>query len=208
MASAVTHARSFLDTVDPDASAVELVDAALRPKVPDRATWRTVRRIEEWSLDQCKSLGVEPAEALKREEVLDVIAAVRLVTTTRPASLRGLSIPGFRHRAAALLDSLEPDFVPVLLKETRRRMAADPAFAAAIADARGGIAPLRRRAERLLREVRGAVGDEFADDPDLPVALQRADDDQAGEVAVGIFVVILLVVVTVWWIATNDPAKN
>lgn len=208
MASPATHARSFLDTVDPDAGSLELLDTALRAAAPDRASWRVLRRVEEWGFEQLERLRVQPAEALERDEVLDVLAAVRLVTTTRPARLRRLSVPAFRHRVATLLDTLEPDFVPELLRETRRRMAADPAFAAAMVDARGGIAPLRRRAERLLREVRDSVGDQFADDPDVPVVLQRAADDEAFEVAVAVFVIVLVVVAVATWIASEDPAKN
>jgi hypothetical protein len=208
MAPAATHARSFLDAVDPDAAALDLLDSALRSAAPDRASWRTLRIVEQWGFEQLDRLGVQPAEALERDEVLDVLAAVRLVTTTRPARLRRLSVPRFRHRVAALLDTLEPEFVPELLQETRRRMAVDPAFAAALADARDGIAPVRRRAERLLREVRDSVGDEFEGDPDLPVVLQRAADDEAFEVAVAVFVIVLVVVAVATWIASEDPAKN
>lgn len=208
MASGAIHARSFLDAVDPDAAALRLVDSALRAAAPDRASWRTLRSVERWGLEQLERLGVQPAHALERDEVLDVLAAVRLVTTTRPARLRLLSVPRFRNQVATLLDTLEPDFVVELLRETRRRMAADPRFAAAIADAREGIAPLRRRAERGLREVRESVGDRFAGDPDLPIVLERAADDDAFEVGVAVFVIVLVVVAVATWIASEDPAKN
>jgi hypothetical protein len=130
--------------------------------------------------------------------VLDVLAAVRLVATKLPVAARPRAAARTRYRFAALLDSLEPDFVPELLKETRRRISKDPTFAADIAESRGGVTKLHGRVDALRREVAGTVHAELADDPDLPLVL-RANDQQ--DEVIGIIVVVLVLAATAVWYA-------
>jgi len=206
--SAARHARAFLDSADPDAMSLDLMERALRSSARDRRGRATLRNLERWTVDQLELLGVKPARALESDEVLDMLAATWLVARRVPVEFLRRSGPQFHHEIAALLDALEPDFVPELLKETRRRMAADPEYAAEIVDTRRAVERLRRRAEAVQRRVVASVQEDLADtDDQLPVVLRRAAADDL-EVPVAIFVIVCVAVAVWHYISSNDPAKN
>ena len=66
---------------------------------------------------------------------------------------------------------------------------------------------LQKRASAIQTRVVESVPADVADDPDLPVVLAREEDSSA-EVAIGVFVVLLVVVVAIWYIANSDPSKD
>jgi hypothetical protein len=205
--SAARHARAFLDTADPDAMALDLMERALRSSARDRSGRATLRDLERWTVDQLKRLGVKPAKALESDEVLDVLAATWLVSRRVPVELLRRSGQQFHHEIAALLDALEPDLVPELLEETRRRMAADPEYAAEIADTRRAVERLRRRAEAVQRRVVASVQKDLDTDDQRPVVLQSAKADDL-ELPVAVFVIVCVAVAVWHYISSNDPAKN
>jgi hypothetical protein len=206
--SAARHVRAFLDSADPDAMALDLVERVLDSTARDRAGRGTLRDLERWTVDQLNLLGVKPAKALESEEVLDVLAATWLVSRRAPVELLRRRGPQFHYGISALLDALEPDFVPELLKETRRRMTADPEYAAEISDTRRAVERLRRRAEAVQRRVVDAVEQDLATETQRPAVLQSAQDDEGFEVGVAVFVIVC-VAVAVWdFVRRNDPAKN
>jgi hypothetical protein len=206
--SAARHARAFLDSADPDAMALDLVEGALSSSARDRAGRGTLRELERWTVEQLEQLGVKPAKALESEEVLDVLAATLLVSRRAPVELLRRRGAQFHYGIAALLDSLEPDFVPELLKETRRRMADDAEYADEISDNRRAVERLRRRAEAVQRRVVEAAEKDLATETQRPVVLRAAQDDEGFEVAVAVFVIVC-VAVAVWdFVRRNDPAKN
>lgn len=202
--STATHARRFLDVADLDAQTLDLLRAALRSTTRNRAAWPTLERLEEWTTAQLELLDVDPDGALNDEKVLDVLASVHLVAARVPAQFRRRSAIRFHHGVAAVLDSLEPDFTLELLKETRWRKEDDPVFAAELAVSRRAVVNLLRRALALHAGVVESVPAEVADDPHRPSVLRAA----GGEVAIAVFVIVLVVMVTIAWIAYNDPAKD
>jgi len=206
--SAARHARAFLDSADPDAMALDLVEGVLSSSARDRAGRGTLRELERWTVEQLEQLGVKPAKALESEEVLDVLAATLLVSRRAPVELLRRRGAQFHYGIAALLDSLEPDFVPELLKETRRRMADDAEYAAEISDTRRAVERLRRRAEAVQRRVVDAAEQDLATETQRPVVLRAAQDDEGFEVGVAVFVIVC-VAVAVWdFVRRNDPAQN
>jgi hypothetical protein len=164
------HARDFLNFADPETAAIDLLETALRSAVRDRAGRRTLRRVEQWTIAQLELLGVEPDQALESDDLLDLVAAARLVAIRLPVGTRRRSARRLRDRAALRLDQLEHDFVPELLKETRRRIADNPTFAADIADSREAVPNLLQRLDTLRGEVAATVPE---DDPDVPEVLQN-----------------------------------
>jgi hypothetical protein len=194
-ASASTHARDFLNIADPDTAAHDLLDSALRSAVRDRASRRSLRSVEQWTFDQLQLLGVKSAQALSDDKVLDVLAAIRLVTAKLPINPRGRSTERFANRVAVLLDGLEPGFVPELLNETQRRIADEPGYAAKIADARVAMKEVHRSVNALRREVVDTIPPELADDPDLPIVL-RQDDGGQDEATISILAVAFVIALT------------
>ncbi len=203
--STATHVRRFLNITDLDGQALDLLSAALRSTTKNRAGWPTLQRLEQWTTAQLERLGVDPDDALGNDDVLDVMASVHLVTSRVPAQFRRPSASRFQHGVAALLDLLEPDFIPELLKETRRRKEADPIFAADLAQSRRAVVNLARRASALRAKMIESLPAEIADDPDRPVTLR---EEQEGEIALAVFVIVLVVTVVISWIAYNDPSKD
>jgi hypothetical protein len=203
--STTTHVRRYLDVADQDAQALDLLQRALRASSRDRDEWPATRRIEQWTLAQLELLGVEVDHALTNDDVLDVLASAHLVASRVPPPHRRARARRVHRSVAALIDSLEPDFIPELLRDTRRREATSAAFAARLAESRRGVVDLITTATAARGEILDSLPAEVATDPDRPVALREA---QAGAVVVGVFVVILLVAVTIAWIAYNDPAKD
>ena len=203
--STATHVRRYLDVADPDAQALNLLMRALRASTRDRDDWPATRRIEEWIMAQLDLLGVEVDDALTHDDVLDVLASVHLVASRVPPPHRRARARRIYRTVAALLDSLEPDFIPELLRDTRRRKATSAAFAANLAQSRRAVVELITGATAAGGEVIDSMPAEVAADPDRPVTLRAAE---AGAVVIGVLVVILVVAVTVAWIAYNDPAKD
>jgi hypothetical protein len=124
--SASSHARDLLNVASPDTAALDILNSLLRTATHDRATGRALLAVERWTVDQLELLEVKPEDALSDDKVLDLLAAVRVVTTHLPAPIRRQTSARLGRLMAAALDELEPDFVPELLKETRQRMADDP----------------------------------------------------------------------------------
>jgi hypothetical protein len=207
MARASTHARDFLNIADTETAAHDLLETTLRLAVRNRAARGTLRSVERWTRDQLELLGIAPDRAIENQDVLDLLAAAEVVAARVPARLPGRPATRLHFRVAALLDGLEPDFVPELLQETRRRSADEPAFAARLREARRAVVDRVRALGTLRREIASTVPDEQADDPGFPVVLTRANS-QAEEVAVGVFVAVLVVMVVIAWIASEDPAKE
>jgi hypothetical protein len=201
------HARGFLDLADPDASALDTFETALRAAARSRAGRAALRGLENWTRTQLGLLGVTTEKALESDDVLDLLAAVRLVAMKAPLQSRRGSPRRFHHRLPALLDGLEADFVPELLKEIRRRTAADAGWARQIADSRRAVTKLHAAAEAVRGELVASLPPDVADDPQLPEIL-RDSQEEAAAGAIAVFVVVLVAVVTAWWIAGEDPAKN
>ena len=203
---AARHARGFLTIGDPDASSLDAFAAALGRAARSRNEWPALQRVERWTRTQLGVLGVAPERAMESDDVLDVLAAVGLVAARAPTQGRRPSQRQLLHRLAAILDGLEPDFVPELLKETRHRMADEAEFSAQIADSRRAVTKLSRSAQARGRELATTIPPELEEDPELPSVL-RSQEDEAG-VFIGVFVVVLVLVVVAWWIAGEDPGKD
>lgn len=201
------HVRRLFDLANLDAQALDLFRASLRLTARNRVSWPTHERVQRWTAEQLQRLGIEADQALTDERVLDMMAGIHVVAGRVPAQVRRRSAFGFHNAVAAVLDSIEPDFLDELLKETRRREKNDPAFAAELAQSRRAVASLQKRASAIQTRVVESVPADVADDPDLPVVLAREEDSSA-EVAIGVFVVLLVVVVTIWYIANSDPSKD
>lgn len=180
--SARAHARNLLDVASPSTAGVELLNSLVQTAIRDRTTGRAFRNVEQWMLDQLELLGVQPEEALSDDSVLDLLAAIHVVTIHLPRRVRRRPPASFGLHIAAVLDELEPDFVPELLKETRRRIADDPSFAREMADSRGTILELRDRSDAIRAEVVGPIPEQIASDTDQPLIVQTA--------AVGVFPII------------------
>jgi uncharacterized protein (DUF2236 family) len=201
--STETHARRFLNVGDLDAQAMDLLPAAMR-WTKEQDGWPTLKRIEDWTTAQLRQLGVQLRDAPRNNDVLDVMASIHLVARRVPGRLRRPSARRARY-VAAFLDSLEPDFIPELLKETRRRKRADRTFAAELNQSRGAVEDFVRQASELRAETRASLPSESADVPDRPVALQDTDDAAIMFAVVGWALLIGGLIIS--W-ATSDPGKD
>jgi hypothetical protein len=102
--STATHASNLLNVADPDAAVLDMMSSALRSASRDRASWRTLDRLDQWTTEQRKLLKVSADQALNDDKVLDLLAAVHLVATRVPARFRRRSAIRFHFRIAALGD--------------------------------------------------------------------------------------------------------
>jgi hypothetical protein len=192
--STPTHVRRFLNVADEDTAALDLMRSIVRSAVRSRAGWKTLRSLEEWTSEQLKLLDVEADQALSSADVLDVFAAVRLVTRRAPARPRPRSARQLRFAIAAVLDTLEPDFIPELLKQTRQRVASDDTFAAELAESRAEIERLIPRVAALREDELAAAPTTLTEDSGAPVVLLTG---------VEVFVVIVLTAILLAPIVVN-----
>lgn len=165
--AATEHARRFLDRADPDGIAMAYLDETLqgaRQSPDDRAV---LREIGVWGNAQCALLNTDLRKAIFSDDVIDVLAAVRVVAR-RSGTLDGQGLRSTRRPGAnevkSLLDELEDGFVSELLIETRRRMSIDPTFAKSIADSRDAITRSIPRIHRLRGEAEEQIPDEVIND--------------------------------------------
>jgi hypothetical protein len=203
--STETHVRRFVNIADPDEEVVDQVRVALRSTARTRASWPTLKRLQEWTTAQRELLSIDSDDVLSNDDVLDLMASVRLVAIRAPAQFRRRPAGRFHRSIDGLLDSLEPDFVPELLKETRRRRDADPVFAAELAQSRRAVEGLVRRVSVLRAEVIESLPTEVADDPDRPVTLR---EESEGEVLISVVMIIFGIMLVWHFIASNDPSKE
>lgn len=199
------HARRFLRIADPDVIALDLLEGVLRWAVTDDEAREALRRIERWTREQLELLDVAPDAALADEKVLDLLAATRWVTVRTPVENPRTLPSGFGRHLVGVLDGLEPQFVPALLDEIRRRRAGDTRFADEIAGWRQSIAGLHERSAALRRDV--VRTREFQSKlPSDPPLVMRGDD---GDVGVVIAVVVTVVVLLVsYFVATHEDRQN
>jgi hypothetical protein len=199
------HAERFLRIADPDATSLDLLEGILRWAVTDDEAQGALRRLEHWTRKQLELLGVNPDAALTDDKVLDLLAATRLVTLRIPVENSRALSSGFARRLVALLDGLEPQFLPELLTEVRRRVAGDARFADDIAGWRQSIVVLQARSAALRRDIVQSEKFQSALSSDPPLVM-RADEGQAGGIVPVIIIVVVLVVS--WLVATHEDRQN
>jgi hypothetical protein len=155
---------------------------------------------------QLELLDVDTEQVLTSPAVLDVFASVRLVTKRAPARLRPRSGLQLRFTIAALLDTLEPDFIPELLKQTRQRAAGDSIFAAQLAESRAEIERLIPKVAALREAELAAVSTELEDHDDPPVVFLT--DEEGAKLGLAVVIVLFVVLTVAAWIASEDPGKD
>ncbi len=155
-------------------------------------------------IDQLRQLGVKPEAAAKDEDILDALAVALLLLDRTPVTASAQTVMRIRPRQVqATLDSIEPDFVPQMIAEARRRAKLSPAFARRLEEARAQVyAALSEAVPSVRKRAVGDIPDDLADDPKAPIIIAR--DDSPVPILIGVVVGLLYT----WWLSDNMPKAD
>ncbi|MFF0012929.1 hypothetical protein [Streptomyces sp. NPDC005374] len=186
------HARAFLNLANRDSAVLDFAGSALQLAAQDSATARVLDRVELWVVEQLRLLGVKQSQALHDDKVLDLLAALRMVTLEFPPDPTVKITRRSLQHTAAFLDELEQEFTIELSTEVSRRTS-DTTRENALAESRRAVTNLLEKVAALRGE--GTNGSDLTgDSSDKRVVLQAAA--QQNETGIAIIAIVVVVFLT------------